>query len=83
MPTKIKITEVIQFIGTHDLNAAEKAVANKLSNEYYDKIKRSLNNITSLVVQVKKLGKICCPDKDRIPKLNCGKCRPCKKVCCC
>ena len=45
--------EVIQFIGVSDLNAEEQAIVNALSTEYYQKIKRSLNNLTSLAVHVK------------------------------
>ncbi len=53
----IPFPEVIQFIGVDILEDHEKDIANKLSNEYYDKFKRSLNNLTSLIVQVKDLGK--------------------------
>lgn len=45
--------EVIQFIGVDELNDEEKATCNDLANEYYDKIKEALKNVTSLVVHVK------------------------------
>ena len=45
--------EVIQFVGVSDLPPEEQDVVNKLSTEYFDKIKRSVKNITSLMVHVK------------------------------
>lgn len=45
--------EIIQFIGLDDLNEEEKTVLKELSEEYYEKIKRSLKNMTSLAVHVK------------------------------
>jgi hypothetical protein len=45
--------EIIQFIGVNELDEAEQAVVNKLSTEYYDKIKRSLKNLTSIVLHIK------------------------------
>ena len=45
--------EQIQFIGVNELNEEEQAVVNTLSTEYYDKIKRSLKNLTSMVVHIK------------------------------
>jgi hypothetical protein len=45
--------EIIQFIGVKDLSEDEKEIVNTLSTEYYGKIKRSLKNLTSMVVQVK------------------------------
>ena len=46
-------TEVIQFVGVNKLEALEQDVVNKLTTEYYEKLKRSLNNLTSLIVHVK------------------------------
>ncbi len=45
--------ETIQFIGLNELKAEEQARVRDLSAEYYDKIKRALKNITSLVVHIK------------------------------
>ena len=45
--------EVIQFIGVSDLEPEEQSVVNRLSTEYYDKLKRQINNMTSLKVHVK------------------------------
>lgn len=45
--------EVIQFIGVKELSPEEQAIVNTLSTEYYQKIKRSLKNLTSLAVHVK------------------------------
>ncbi len=50
-------TEVIQFIGVNELLEEEQETVKKLSAEYYDKIKRALNNITSLAIHVKTHGK--------------------------
>ena len=45
--------EIIQFIGVNELSEAEQNVVNNLSAEYYEKIKRSLKNLTSMAVHVK------------------------------
>ncbi len=45
--------EVIQFVGVKELEPSEQAIVNKLSSEYYDKLKRTINNIASLKVHVK------------------------------
>lgn len=45
--------EVIQFVGVSDLAPEEQDIVNKLSTEYFGKIKRSVKNITSLLVHVK------------------------------
>ncbi len=47
------IMEQIQYVGVHDLDAEKKKVLDKLSTEYHAKIKRSLKNITSLIIHVK------------------------------
>lgn len=46
--------EEIQYIGADVLDETEKSDLEKLSAEYYDKIKRALNNITSLKIHIKK-----------------------------
>lgn len=43
----------IQFIGVSSLSADEQDTVNKLTTEYFEKIKRSLHNETNLVVHVK------------------------------
>jgi len=45
--------EAIQVIGTHLLDDFEKATANRLVNEYYQKIFRELKNITEVTVHIK------------------------------
>lgn len=45
--------EEIQYRGADKLNDSEKITLNKLAPEYYDKIKRSLNNLISLQVEIK------------------------------
>ncbi len=45
--------EVIQFVGVKDLTEAEQKVVNNLSTEYFQKIKRCLDNMLSLVVHIK------------------------------
>ena len=45
--------EEIQYIGVNELDDNEKEVVDKLSAEYYDKIKRELKNITSLKIHIK------------------------------
>ena len=53
MKEKTMENEIIQFIGVNELEDADQAVVNKLSTEYYEKIKRSLNNLTSMTVHIK------------------------------
>lgn len=45
--------EIIQFIGMKELSPEEQAIVNTLSTEYYQKIKRSLKNLTSLAIHIK------------------------------
>ncbi len=45
--------EPIQITGIDELKPNELPLANKLVNEYYEKIKRELNNITTLAVHFK------------------------------
>jgi hypothetical protein len=47
------VKETIQFVGVDELEHESKELINKLANEYYDKIKRSLSDITSMKVHVK------------------------------
>ncbi|MFO8015551.1 MAG: hypothetical protein R6U32_00445 [Candidatus Woesearchaeota archaeon] len=49
--------EKIQYIGVEDLSKEEKEGLDRLSAEYYDKIQRELQNITSLKVHVKRESK--------------------------
>ena len=49
--------DIIEFVGLRDLDESEKEVLNTLSTEYYQKLKRTLKNVTSLVVHVKKYKK--------------------------
>lgn len=45
--------EVIQYIGVSSLPAEDQDVVNKITTENYEKIKRDLQNLTSLVVHLK------------------------------
>lgn len=45
--------EPIQVVGIELLSEQEKTIANKLINEYYQKIVRELKNITSITVHLK------------------------------
>jgi len=50
--------EPIQVIGIDQLGLdSEKDMVNKLSNEYYVKIKRALKNITSITLHIKQHSK--------------------------
>ena len=44
----------IQFVGVSDLDAMEQDTVQVLSREYYDKIKRQLQNIVNISVHVKR-----------------------------
>ncbi|MBW3019510.1 hypothetical protein KY329_04990 [Candidatus Woesearchaeota archaeon] len=44
----------IQFTGVSDLDAAEQDTVQVLSREYYDKIKRQLQNVVNISVHVKR-----------------------------
>ena len=45
--------EIIQFVGVADLKEDEQAVVKALSEEYYQKIKTYLQNVTSMAVHIK------------------------------
>src|SRR3989338_2803932 len=47
-------TEIIQYVGLHELDDKEKETLNKLVTEYHPKVKRLLHNNTSLTVHIKK-----------------------------
>lgn len=49
--------ENIRYVGVKELKEEEKATIDKLSSEYYSKIKRTIRNITSLIVHVKEYKK--------------------------
>lgn len=50
--------EPIQIVGMHEIkDEFEKATINKLANEYYQKIQRALNNITPVVLHIKRHSK--------------------------
>lgn len=50
---KFGVHEVIQFVGVNELSPEEQTLVSSLSTDHYNKIKRELHNITSLVVHVK------------------------------
>jgi len=45
--------DIVKYSGIESLNSEEKRILDKLSAEYFEKIKRSLKNITEIVVHVK------------------------------
>ena len=47
------MAEIIQYIGLTDLDPVDQDLVKKLSDEYYPKIRRLLNNMTSLAVHIK------------------------------
>ena len=47
------MAEIIQYIGLKDLDPVDQDVVKKLSDEYYPKIRRLFNNITSVTVHIK------------------------------
>ena len=49
--------EPIQIMGIDELEGDEREVINRLINEHYNKIKRSLNEITSITVHIKQHSK--------------------------
>ena len=59
------VSETIQFVGVEELEHESKELINKLANEYYNKIKRSLDNMTSIKVHVKAYNKAGKEDKAR------------------
>src|SRR3989338_190524 len=56
-------TDEIKFVGMDLLNDVEKETINKLSTEYFDRIKRALNNLTEMIVITKIYGDTGKPDK--------------------
>lgn len=49
--------EPIQIIGVKELDEFELPLVNKLANEYYQKIQRELQNVTSVVIHIKSYEK--------------------------
>ena len=49
--------EVIQFVGITSLPATDQAILNDLSTEYYEKIRRQIKSLTSLIVHLKEYSK--------------------------
>jgi DNA-binding transcriptional regulator WhiA len=45
--------ELIQFIGINDLSPDEQALANKISTENYEKLRRAIKKIENMTVHVK------------------------------
>lgn len=50
-------SDMIQFDGINKLSTRQKAVLNKLSTEYFLKIKRMVGNLTALRVKIKSYEK--------------------------
>jgi len=53
---KFGVHETIQFVGLNELDADEQEVVQRLSTEHYEKIKRSVKNIVSMIVHLKTYG---------------------------
>lgn len=43
----------IEFVGIKQLDEFEREIVNKLANRYYDKIKRTIKNTTSIILALK------------------------------
>ena len=49
--------EPIQIIGIDEISDEDKGIVNKLANEYYGKIRRTLNNEVSVKLHIKQHSK--------------------------
>lgn len=49
--------DAIQFIGLTELDPDEQHVVQDLATEYYDKVQRSVKEVTSLVIHIKQHAK--------------------------
>ncbi len=47
------VAEVIQYIGVSELKPEEQQTVNSLATEYYQKLKRTIKNFTSITVHIK------------------------------
>ena len=45
--------EILQFVGLKDLDADEQEIVNRLSTEYFEKVKRAAKNIINIKVHIK------------------------------
>ncbi len=50
-------TEIIQYVGLHELDDAERAQLGKLTAEYQSKVKRITQDNTSITIHIKKMRK--------------------------
>ena len=53
---KFGAREVLQFVGVSELSPEEQETVHRLSTEYFEKIKRDVQNITNMSVHVKVYG---------------------------
>lgn len=53
MAKEIPENEIIQFIGLKELEPMEQETVQRLATENYEKVKRALNNTTSLKIHIK------------------------------
>ena len=58
MAKEVNVNEVLQFVGVSKLSIEDQDIVQRLSTEYYEKIKRAIKNITSITVHCK------CHDKE-------------------
>jgi hypothetical protein len=49
--------EIIQFTGVAELSEPDQGMVNKISTEYYQKIKMSMKNLTSVSLHLKTIDK--------------------------
>ncbi|MBI4451383.1 hypothetical protein HY642_05385 [Candidatus Woesearchaeota archaeon] len=54
---KFGVKEMVQFVGVSSLDADEQEVVQRLTTEYFEKIKRKLHNVTNMLVHVKVYAK--------------------------
>ena len=53
---KFGAKETIQFVGVKELSPEEQDAVNTLTTEYYEKVKREVQNVTDFVVHIKTEG---------------------------
>jgi len=73
------ISDMVQFKGLDILNDEEREFLNKIVPEYYEKLKRSLKNITMLEIHFKEYGSTT-PEKRRKFDIHIRAIFPSKKI---
>jgi hypothetical protein len=50
---KYESEELIQYVGVKDLSDEERGIVNRLTSDYFDKVKRAFSDLSKLVVHIK------------------------------